>query len=88
MKRSKEFSRLRLDSGQHGRIVIIAVVLGLLAFVPVVLRLYRLMVTDYEYYANQALRNQTRSTSVTADRGNIYDRNMNILACSQSVEYV
>ena len=88
MKRSKEFSRLRLDSGQHGRIVIIAVVLGLLAFVPVVLRLYRLMVTDYEYYANQALRNQTRSTSVTADRGNIYDRNMNILACSQSVENV
>ena len=88
MKKSKEFSRLRLDSGQHGRIVIIAVVLGLLAFVPVVLRLYRLMVTDYEYYANQALRNQTRSTSVTADRGNIYDRNMNILACSQSVENV
>ena len=88
MQRSKEFSRLRLDSGQHGRIVIIAVVLGLLAFVPVVLRLYRLMVTDYEYYANQALRNQTRSTSVTADRGNIYDRNMNILACSQSVENV
>ena len=88
MKRSKEFSRLRLDSGQHGRILIIAVVLGLLAFVPVVLRLYRLMVTDYEYYANQALRNQTRSTSVTADRGNIYDRNMNILACSQSVENV
>ena len=46
MKKSKEFSRLRLDSGQHGRILIIAVVLGLLAFVPVVLRLYRLMVTD------------------------------------------
>ena len=88
MKKRKEFLRLRLDSGQHGRIVITAAILGLLAFVPVALRLYQLMVTDYEYYANLALRNQTRSTGVTADRGTIFDRNMNILACSQSVENV
>ena len=88
MKKRKEYRRLRLDSGQHGRIVIIAAILGVLAFVPVALRLYRLMVTDYQYYANLALRNQTRSTGVTADRGVIYDRNMNILACSQSVENV
>ena len=88
MKKRKEYRRLRLDSGQHSRIVITAAVLGLLAFVPVALRLYQLMVTDYEYYAGLALRNQTRSTSVTADRGTIYDRNMNILACSQSVENV
>ena len=88
MKKRKEFLRVRLDSGQHGRIVITAAILGLLAFVPVALRLYQLMVTDYEYYANLALRNQTRSTGVTADRGTIYDRNMNILACSQSVENV
>ena len=88
MKKSKQFSRLRLDSGQHGRIVITAALLGVLAFVPVALRLHQLMVTDYEYYADLALRNQTRSTGVTADRGTIYDRNMNILACSQSVENV
>ena len=88
MKKRKEFQRLRLDSGQHIRIVITAAILGALAFVPVVLQLYRLMVTDYEYYANLALRNQTRTTGVTADRGTIYDRNMNILACSQSVENV
>ncbi len=88
MKKRKEYRRLRLDSGQHGRIVITAAILGLLAFVPVALRLYQLMVTDYEHYANLALRNQTRSTGVTADRGAIYDRNMNILACSRSVENV
>ena len=88
MKKRKEYRRLRLDSGQHGRIVITAAILGVLAFVPVALRLYQLMVTDYQYYANLALRNQTRSTGVTADRGVIYDRNMNILACSQSVENV
>ena len=68
MKKRKEYSRLRLDSGQHIRIVITAALLGALAFVPVVLRLYQLMVADYEYYANLALRNQTRTTGVTADR--------------------
>ena len=64
------------------------VLLGIAAFIPVGLRLYRLMVVDYEYYSGLALRNQTRSTSVTAHRGTIYDRNMNILACSESVENV
>ena len=88
MKKPKEFRRIRLDSGQHGRILIIAAVLGVLAFVPVIARLYQLMVIDYEYYAGLALRNQTRSTSVTADRGTIFDRNMNVLACSQSVDNV
>ena len=62
--------------------------LGIAAFVPVALRLHRLMVVDYEYYSGLALRNQTRSTTVTAHRGTIYDRNMNILACSESVENV
>jgi len=46
------------------------------------------MVADYGRYSALALRNQTRSTTVTADRGTIYDRNMNILACSQSVENI
>ncbi len=60
----------------------------MLAFVPVSFRLFNLMVTNYDYYADLALRNQTRTTQVTADRGTIYDRNMNILACSQSVENI
>lgn len=59
---------------------------GFLSFVPVALRLYSLMVTDYDYYAQLALRNQTRTTGVTAERGIIYDRNMDILACNHSVE--
>ena len=63
-------------------------VLGLAAFLPVALQLYNLMVGQHEYYAKLALRNQTRTTSVTADRGTIYDRNMNILAQSVTVETV
>jgi len=88
MKKTKHYTRVRLDSGQHRRILAVAAVLGLLAFVPVALRLYYLMVTCYENYAALALRNQTRTTTVAADRGLIYDRNMNILACSRSVETV
>ncbi len=65
-----------------------AVLLGSVFFVPVAIRLYSLMVVDHSYYAQLALRNQTRSTTVTADRGIIYDRNMNVLASNQSVENV
>ncbi len=84
----KEYMRLRGDSGQHRRILLTALLLGIVAFVPLFFRLYHLMVTQYEYYADLALRNQTRTTQVTADRGTIYDRNMNILACSQSVDNI
>ena len=88
MGAKKEYARIRADSGQHRRILLVGALLGLLAFIPVTLRLYQLMVTQYDYYASAALRNQTRTTTVTADRGTIYDRNMNILACSESVETV
>ena len=87
-RKKREYGRLRLDSGQHRRIALTAAVLGVLAFVPVGLRLYGLMVTDYDYYASLALRNQTRTTTVSADRGDIFDRNLNILATSVSVENV
>ena len=82
------YERIRGDSGQRRRILLTALILGILAFVPVVLQLYKLMVVDYGYYTDLALRNQSRSTTVTADRGQILDRNMNILATSQTVETV
>lgn len=87
-KRGGEYQRLREDSGHQRRILLVMLVLGVGAFLPVVLQLYGLMVTSYDYYAKMALRNQTRTTAVTGDRGTIYDRNMNVLAVSQSVENV
>ena len=88
LRRKNGISRLRWDTGQHSRIIAVMVLLGIVAFVPLICRLYRLMVTEYDYYAAKALKNQTRSTSVAAERGNIYDRNMNVLATSVGVEQV
>ena len=84
----KTFDRLRMNTGQHRRVGWISFLLGVAAFTPVLFRLYSLMITDYDYYAGLALRNQTRTTQVTAHRGDIVDRNMNILAQSVSVEDV
>lgn len=86
--KKRNYDRLRMNTGQHRRILLVAVVLGIGAFVPIAWRLYSLMIRDYNYYAGLALRNQTRTTSVTACRGDILDRNMNILASSVSVENV
>ena len=86
--RKREFVRVRADSGQHRRIIAIMILLGIAAFAPIVFQLYQLMITDFDYYSNLALRNQTRTTNVTAHRGTIYDRNMNILAFSETVENV
>ncbi len=87
-KGRKEYARFRGDSGQHRRILAVMAVLGILAFIPMGCQLYNLMIRNYDYYSQLALRNQTRTTTVTADRGRIYDRNMNILATSVSVENV
>lgn len=76
------------DRGHHRRILLIMLLLGAAAFVPVILQLYRLMILEFDYYASLALRNQTRTTLVTADRGIIYDRDMHILADSVTTENV
>ncbi len=89
MKRpKKQYQRARANSGHHRRILAVTVLMAFLAFIPVSLRLVQLMVVQYAYYAGQALRNQSRTTAVSPDRGTVYDCNMNILACSQSVENV
>ena len=87
-KHKDPYARVRGDSGQKRRILLTGLVLGILAFVPVGVQLFKLMVVDYGYYSNLALRNQSRTTNVTTDRGQILDRNLNVLAASETVETV
>ena len=85
-RKKKEFRRIRGDSGQQRRIFFVSLLLGVLAFIPVCVRLLQLMVVDYGYYSKLALRNQMRTTRVNGGRGLIYDRNMNVLASNEGVE--
>ena len=45
-RKRHEMNRLRADTGQHHRIMLVMALLGVLAFVPIAAQLYRLMVTE------------------------------------------
>ena len=67
---------------------IIVMVGCIVLFIPLIVTIYGLMVSEHEKYETMALANQTRSMSVSAERGIVYDRNMNIMATSTTVENV
>ena len=69
-------------------ILVLMGVLGVAAFVVLAGQLVKLMLVEHDYYEARAISNQTRSTSVTAARGTIYDRNMEVLATSTGVENI
>ncbi len=87
-QKRKHYFRIRGDSGHQKRILVVMAILGVAAFAPIALQFYLMMIGQYDYYSNLALRNQTRTTTVAAERGTIYDCNMNILAQSVTVEHV
>lgn len=80
--------RVRADQGILSRTGIVGLLCGIVAFVPVLGMLANLMVFRHEEFSERALRTQSRTTTVTASRGAIYDRNMNVMAMSVSVENV
>lgn len=84
----RRYRRVRADSGQQRRMRMVMAALGAVAFVPVIAQLCFLMVARYDVYSSLALSNQSRSTAITPERGEIYDRNMNVLASSKTVENV
>lgn len=69
-------------------ILYLMALLGVAAFAVVGAQLVKLMLIDHAYFEAKAINNQTRSTSITATRGTIYDRNMDVLAASASVENI
>lgn len=74
----------RPDKGLLGRTMLILVLVGIVAFVGLAWRLGVIMLGQHDELEQKAIAQQTRSSTVTADRGTIYDRNGNVLAISAS----
>ena len=94
LPRTKEQKQANREQNQRAnrtilrRTLVLMVLCGIVAFVPLIGTLYHLMITEHDYYNEKAIKNQTRSTNLTATRGAIYDANMNVLASSSTVETV
>ena len=88
MKSAKDQRTQKLNRQVLSRTMVLMLLCGVLVFIPVALRLFHLMVLQHDEYEKKAIRNQTKTTQLTASRGDIYDRNMNIMASSYSVENV
>lgn len=67
------------------RTVFLMVVCGVFLFVPLIWKLWDIAIVHHESYQQQATGQQTLDLSVSAKRGDIYDRNGNTLAMSATV---
>ncbi len=70
------------------RTLFLMAVCGILAFAVLIGRLYILQVRDHDKYEELAISQQLRETGSSAERGTIYDCNMNILAMSANVDNI
>ena len=70
------------------RTLFLMIVCGIVAFIALGARLFQLQIIDHDMYESAAVEQQLRQTNVPAQRGTIYDRNMNILAMSASVSNI
>ena len=71
-----------------GRTLFLMGVFGVMAFVPLLWKLWQIQIVDHEFYEELAIDQQTRDMLVTAPRGTIYDSQGNILAVSTTVQNV
>ena len=70
------------------RTLFLMLMCGVAAFAVIGIRLFKLQITDHELYEGKAIDQQLRSTTITAHRGSIYDRNGEILAMSATADTV
>lgn len=70
------------------RTLVLMSLCGIGTFLLLLARLYRIQIHDHEYYESMAISQQLRQAPTTAERGVIYDRDMNPLAVSATVDNV
>ncbi len=88
-----EMNASRKGGSQPNRMMLrrtlsLLIVCGIVAFIVLGARLYKLQIVDHDLYESEAITQQVRSTTITASRGAIYDRNGKILAMSASAQNV
>jgi len=67
------------------RTVFLMVCLGVLLFIPLVMQLWKLQITEHDRWKQVAANQQTRDVAVNAGRGTIYDAQGETLAMSATV---
>jgi len=89
MKKKNNIIKMEMpNKGMVGRTLSLMAVFGIVAFIVLVLQLYKVQIVDHELYESNAVEQQVRDTTISASRGAIYDRNMNTLAMSATVSTV
>ena len=67
------------------RLTVVGVLLTVVGFGWVIRNLYQIQLVNGDFYQQRAVAQQLRTTSINANRGAIYDTNMNKLAVSATV---
>lgn len=67
------------------RTVFLMVLLGVVLFVPLVCQLWKLQITEHDYWEERGAAQQTKDVAVNSSRGTIYDNAGNTLAMSATV---
>ena len=70
------------------RTLVLMTVCGIAAFIVLIAKLYDIQIKKHELYETAAIEQQIRETTVSAERGTIYDTNGKILAMSASVDTI
>lgn len=86
--RRKSDAARRANQMIRTRTVLMMALLGVATFALLFLKLFDLQIKQHDELQTKAVKQQTRSTVVTASRGTIYDRSGNVLAISATAETV
>ena len=87
-RRRKEENARRASQTIQRRTVWFMVFFGVVCTVTLFYQLFQLQIKDHDELQARASDQQTLSTTISASRGTIYDRNGNTLAVSASTETI
>lgn len=78
-----KISNTSLENKLFSSRIILAIIFILILTIVLILRLFNLQISNYNYYVEESLGNQMRTLPITPTRGNIFDRNGVIIATNQ-----